>query len=349
MGEAVATIGASVARHARASWSDALIAWVGRLPIPGWLFYLALAALAVAGAAGLSVVAGWRIRAEYVVLLGAQIVWPLALAHHVDGVARDSLRRFRPMLAADDEAFARIERDLLDLPTRGAIVAGAIGLMFGAATIFSSDDAEFARFGGTRETAPYFIALLGLTGLTWGPLVYRAIRQVRTIVRLNGRAERVDPLRPGPAHAFAPLTARLALGVMAIVFAWSAVDIEEQLSNASSLISGVVTIVLGTAIFVAPLWGMHRRLAAERTRMLDEASERLEGVTAEVHARALALDMRDADALNKMVTSLIAERDLLHRTSTWPWETGTLSTFITVLGAPIVLFVLTRVLERVLR
>jgi len=349
MSEAIATIGTSSAHRARMSWPDALIAGVARLPLPGWLFYLALGALAVAGMATLSVYLGVRMRPEYVVLLGVQVVWPLALAHYLDGIARDALRHFRPVLDVDDAELARIERDLLEVKAGGAFLASAIGVLIGAVTIFSSDDQQFARFLSTRETAPYFVALLGLTGLTWGPLVYRAIRQLRTIVRLNGRAEGIDPLRPGPAHAFSPLTARLALGLMAVVFAWSAVDIEQELANPSSLISGAITILFAVGVFVTPLWGMHRRLVAERTRMLDEASERLEQVTTEVHARARSLDLRDADALNKMVGSLIAERDLLHRTSTWPWETGTLNTFITVLGAPIALFILTRVLERVLR
>ena len=34
------------------------------------------------------------------------------------------------------------------------------------------------------------------------------------------------------------------------------------------------------------------------------------------------------------------------RAPTWPWRPGTLNTFITLLAAPVVLFVVTRLLER---
>jgi hypothetical protein len=36
----------------------------------------------------------------------------------------------------------------------------------------------------------------------------------------------------------------------------------------------------------------------------------------------------------------------IQRTSTWPWERGTLSGFATALAAPIALFLLTRLLGR---
>lgn len=91
---------------------------------------------------------------------------------------------------------------------------------------------------------------------------------------------------------------------------------------------------------------MHQRLVAERIRMLDEVSGRLEGISAEIHRRASELDLRDADALNKLAASLTAERDLVHRTSTWPWEQGTLSAFTTALAAPVALFLMTRLLGR---
>jgi len=112
--------------------------------------------------------------------------------------------------------------------------------------------------------------------------------------------------------------------------------------------ASVLSIAFGVVLFVAPRWGMHQRLVARRIRMLDEVSERLEGVTAEIHRRAETFDLRDADALNKLASSLTAERDLIHRTSTWPWEHGTLGGFATALGAPIALFLMTRLLGRFL-
>jgi hypothetical protein len=327
------------------AWPDAFMAWVESWPLPGWLAYPLLIALAIAGTYLLTRAIGWGTRPAYIVLLGAQVVYPLALTHYANGVARDAFNRFRPLLPTDADSDA-VLRELTTVPARGAWTAAAIGIAIGASAVVALSEPEYARFGGEAATAPYVAIVFALTGLAFGVTFYRIFRQVRAVVRLHQTARNVDPLRPYPAHAFARLTAVLGLGLVVVTFAWSAIDIEQQLANPSFLLASVSTIVLGAVLFVAPLWGMHQRLVAERFRMLDEISERLERVTREIHTRAAALDVRDADPLNKLAGSLMAERDLVHRTSTWPWERGTASTFATALAAPIVLFLMTRLLGR---
>lgn len=316
-----------------------------RQPLPGWLAYPLLIALAIAGTYVLTRAIGWGTPLSYIALIGAQVVYPLALTHYANGVARDAFNRFRPLLPPNTDSEA-IVRELTTVPAGGTWIAAFVGAAIGGLSIAALGEQGYARFGGVASTAPYMAVVLMLTGLTFGAMSYRIFRQVRTVVRLHQEARNVDPLRPYPAHAFARLTAVLGLGLVVVTFAWSAIDIEQQIANPSFLLASVATVVLGGALFVAPLWGMHQRLVAERFRLLDEISERLERVTREIHARAAALDVRDADALNKLADALIAERDLVYRTSTWPWERGTASTFATALGAPIVLFLMTRLLDR---
>jgi hypothetical protein len=47
-----------------------------------------------------------------------------------------------------------------------------------------------------------------------------------------------------------------------------------------------------------------------------------------------------------MLLSLIAERELLEKTPTWPWEPGTPVAVITALLLPVGLFLIQRMLER---
>lgn len=316
-----------------------------RQPLPGWLAYLLLIAIAIAGTYVLTRAIGWRTPLSYIVLLGAQVVYPLALTHYANSVARDAFSRFRPLLPPNTDGDAVI-RELTTVPAGGSRIAAIVGAAIGALSVAALGEQGYARFGGEAATAPYVAVVLALTGLVFGGTFYRIFRQVRAVVRLHQTARNVDPLRPYPAHAFARLTAVLGLGLVVVTFAWSATDIEQQLANPSFLLASVSTIVLGAVLFVAPLWGMHQRLVEERFRMLDEISERLGRVTREIHTRAATLDVRDADPLNKLAGSLMAERDLVQRTSTWPWERGTASTFATALGAPIVLFLMTRLLDR---
>lgn len=56
--------------------------------------------------------------------------------------------------------------------------------------------------------------------------------------------------------------------------------------------------------------------------------------------------MRSSASFNKLLGSLIAEREMLARLPTWPWQAGTVGAFVTALLLPIVLFLVTRALER---
>ena len=117
----------------------------------------------------------------------------------------------------------------------------------------------------------------------------------------------------------------------------------------SSPINGVlaivfVLIVLGT--FVWPLWGAHRLLQEVKTRRKSEIARRMEAVTDEVHHRVDTHDLQGADALKDTLDGLIAERGVLDKVSTWPWEPETARAVVTALVLPVVLWVITRVLER---
>jgi len=88
------------------------------------------------------------------------------------------------------------------------------------------------------------------------------------------------------------------------------------------------------ACFILPLRGMHRRLIAEKNRMLADASSRFETLLARLHERVDRGDLADADKLNAQIASVAAEREAVARISTWPWELTTLTAFLKNVPAP---------------
>ena len=107
-------------------------------------------------------------------------------------------------------------------------------------------------------------------------------------------------------------------------------------------------VVLAVACFVLPLSGMQRRIAGEKARRLSAVSHRLDAALADLARRNDERDLSDADAVHANLTSLIAERELIAHTSTWPWSTGTLRGFSTAVLLPVALWLVFRVLEQVL-
>ncbi len=110
---------------------------------------------------------------------------------------------------------------------------------------------------------------------------------------------------------------------------------------ASYLLPGIL---IAVAVFVLPLREMHTRLAAEQQRLQFAAEERLKAILEELAKDVDAVDLARADALNKTLGSLLQQRDVLAKLPTWPWSTGTLRGFVTLILLPIALFLAQRIL-----
>lgn len=77
-----------------------------------------------------------------------------------------------------------------------------------------------------------------------------------------------------------------------------------------------------------------------------EVGQRLEATIDAVHRAVDNGDLANADALNKTLATLMAERELVHRLPTWPWQPGTIGAVVSAIVLPIGLWFATRVLER---
>jgi hypothetical protein len=77
-------------------------------------------------------------------------------------------------------------------------------------------------------------------------------------------------------------------------------------------------------------------------------SRRLNDALRDLARRNETNDLSEADAVNKNISSLLAEREVIARSPTWPWSPETLRGFSTALLLPILLWLVFRVLEQVL-
>jgi hypothetical protein len=183
--------------------------------------------------------------------------------------------------------------------------------------------------------------------VTGAVLVYHTIRQLRLISRLPGHVERIDLLDAGPLHAFSAVTA-LTGGAFVAAAYFSVLTDPTTFTNPAVAAVNALTLVLAVACFVLPLSGMQRRIAAEKALRLSAVSHRLDAAFGDLARRNDAGDLSSADAVHDNINSLLAERDLIARTPTWPWSSGTLRGFSTAVLLPVVLWLVFRVLERVL-
>jgi hypothetical protein len=269
----------------------------------------------------------------------------VALKNVLEGTARRAFREFMPALGAEHD-LVELESALVSVPDRLAIPAvAAVELII---TIgYFSDPNETAHILSRPLVEQAVILVTNWLSIAiTGVLLISILRQLWAVSALH-RLAVVDVFDPGPAHAFARLTSATAIGIVlytALVLADPAAASDTILFAAQA---GALLLVAAAA-FGLPLRGMHARLAAEKATLLRAVNGRIKVTSGRVHA-AVDADERPAGAgLHDTFASLIAERELIGKLSTWPWSAGTIRGVASALIVPIVVWMITRVLDRYL-
>ena len=338
---------ASAALPIRASPFDSLLRAIDRFPLGPWAFYPALAVAVLL----LFHVEVWTTGAVAVgvfdptqIVHGFYVVYPLALLDYLHRAARRSWRDFRPAIdVADDEA-ARLGAELVHVPSRALYVAAATAT---AIVLASSGDSSSGLPGlsglGLVLGVVSVWAAVGIVLL----LIYDIARMLLFVRRILDRVVRVNLFRPQPLYAFSRLTLRAGVGVAGIA-TFQLLTYPAELNLKAPTVAWLVMLfVAATAAFVLPLRGIHDMIVLEKRSLEGAAGDRLEATIARLHAAVDGNETGVDDSLNKRLASLVQERELLARLPTWPWQVGTARTFASAILLPIVIWLLTRFLGRV--
>jgi hypothetical protein len=334
------------------SWLDRLTHAVDQLPIPYWLFYLALAA----GVSAIALAVQWVTGATHLfspllLLFSIGTLYVLCGIHYLDHLADNTLQKFRPVLSASDVEYADLRYRLTTLPPRTTLAVMALGIPFGMIL-----DAMFPFTALLQDfqitnvpLSVYFLHALFLLDVPIAVLDwYHMLHQLRIVSEIHSRHTHIDLFNLNALYAFSNLTARSAIiyslftyGLVVASPALLALDVGRLWVAASILITGLV--------FVLPLWGLHRMLLIEKDRALLENSQRLKQSTDELHGRIKAGKYEGMGELQNALASLELERTALSRISTWPWHPETLRGIVGTLLLPLVIWLVQWGLEHVLK
>ncbi|HLE51551.1 MAG TPA: hypothetical protein VI755_05790 [Anaerolineales bacterium] len=331
------------------SWIDRLIQWISRIPGPAWLIYVAaLLAFALLNNAVFwldgSLAAGSfdRIR----VLDSGFIVYFVALYHHLSLVAGRSFQDFRPVLKTADSDIRILEYRLTTFPRQLGWLAILVGIGLGIVSVQSDPgsyglDVAMTLLPVVYQSAAQIFVISALVAL-----ILQIIRQLRLVIDLHRQAAEIDLFQLAPVHAFASLTARAGIGLVVFMVFNGLLEYSEI--TGAPLYVMVIVGGLAIFVFVMPLLGMRNRLKAEKARLLSVTNEALKVTIGRIHDQVNSNQQEDIAGLNTAMNALIVERNLIEGISTWPWEPSTLRGFASTLLLPIFLWLVTRLLERLI-
>lgn len=335
-----------------ASWLDRLQVRLDRGPLSPWMVYAVVWLVPFAAVTAVL----WATDAHPVgtfslfhATLWGTAVFALALMHHLDRCATTSLQAFRPALSVRDEEYALLLYRLTHLPAGTARAVALVGIALGVAELATLPADAVAGLGLFSSTAARAIeALMYVVGwVFFTALVYHTVHQLRVVDHIYRSCTKVNLFRLDPIYSFSWLTARTALGVALLPYAYFLVAsiLHPRAVEPQYLVVVFGSMAVAAVVFAWPLRGVHAILAREKVALLREASIRLEAAIHDLHRYADAKDYAVMDGLNKLISSLTLEQAALERISTWPWKPDTGRLFATALVLPLLAFLAQRALS----
>ena len=321
-----------------ASVVDQFLVWVDRLPLPTWFFYLMLGAALIIIFNSLAWIDDSLRFPTFDMYRSSVPVYPvasLALVHYLNGVARRALASFRPALSAGDAEYGRLEYMLVTLPRRGIWATLVLSLVFTAVYIFFTpyliDLFSRSLWLALLESIVYAFAF-GMIAV----FLYHTIRQLRLVSRIHATATNVNLFRLTPLYAFSGLTAQTGMGLLLMNYFGVLTD-PATFENLALITLTVGASLVAILCFILPLRGMHDQIVAEKNRLRAQCTSRLEATIEKLYARADSQDLAGIYGLKQLLTSLVTTREIIEKIPTWPWEPGTLMTFVSVFLLPLVI------------
>ena len=148
----------------------------------------------------------------------------------------------------------------------------------------------------------------------------------------------------GPLYAFSSITAITAVSLTVTTYSWYFLN-PGMLRDPVALGIALPITLVGLAVFVWPLLGIHRLLVNEKERLLEESSRRLEAAVVDLHQRVDSGELEGMMDLNMAIGAVEMEQTALSRIPTWPWQPETVRLLATALVLPLVLLLAQLVLQ----
>ena len=330
------------------SFIDRFMRFIQRLPIPYWLTYFLLFILESVINHVWAWIDGWLPVFTFNKLLLVFPLWQwgtLAAIAYLNITSEAILPSFRELLEIEDDSLEKLKYEFTTLPTRGLMLSGVMWIFAYLMLTYLTYDAFYVRYG-LENSFKVFIFLEGLICYSTGSVIYyHSIRQLWLVSGTVKMVKRFNLFHLGPVYAFSRLTSRTGISWM-FLLGLTLLLFPLDLAKGLTLIILGFQVVIALVAFILPLRFVYYHLVSEKRRLLAELNHQIETTMKRLHH---SLDKDKVDEASQFANALMglnSEREILMGISTWPWRTGTLTTFLSAIFLPIVLLLIQIVIQK---
>lgn len=330
------------------SFIDRFMRFIQRLPIPYWLTYFLLFILESVINHVWAWIDGWLPVFTFNKLLLVFPLWQwgtLAAIAYLNITSEAILPSFRELLEIEDDSLEKLKYEFTTLPTRGLMLSGVMWIFAYLMLTYLTYDAFYVRYG-LENSFKVFIFLEGLICYSTGSVIYyHSIRQLWLVSGTVKTVKRFNLFHLGPVYAISRLTSRTGISWM-FLLGLTLLLFPLDLAKGLTLIILGFQVVIALVAFILPLRFVYYHLVSEKRRLLAELNHQIETTMKRLHH---SLDKDEVDEASQFANALMglnSEREILMGISTWPWRTGTLTTFLSAIFLPIVLLLIQIVIQK---
>ncbi len=343
----------AVSNSQKLSWIDRFFDWVVRLPFPSVLFYVLLYLLLVSIHHVTLWIGGalpvWQFSQSILLTIDFWLVLQMAAFHYFQNEAEGALLKFRPALGLNQKEFEKIRFSFVNLSARPTfLVSLMVAIPLGLLVFISPYEIVSSLFGATPMTSAVTVLLLLGSPFAFG-FFYFVFRSLFMINHLYQRVKRINVFNLESLYSLSSFTSKV--GMLFILYlvlnyltsdAWGSQQSGEAITAFYFVFNGAIAILA----FIVPLWGMHVRLQSEKERVSDENNRRLDDAFWDLQKRMDRGKIADIAQLRTGISALMDFRSEIKKIPTWPWDPGTLRTFLTALLVPMSIWIIQQVLLR---
>jgi hypothetical protein len=330
------------------SWFNRLLALCTNHSIPvwgvsvGWLAAQGILAHVAAWEAGLLPTGSFNLLAAFCGIWSAEVI---LFSHYLDGVARESLIEYRPMLSnVSKEAFEEIQYEFTTMPHGPVLWISVGGFAIGVCMAHMAKAYQPVMFAW-----PLFAYLFW--SISWsllGVFCYRVIRQLRFAGRIYASTEKVNLYHLKPLYALSRVAAWTSLSVVVIIDLNMLLLTPQLLVTSAFIIVLVLAMMLSLATFLLPLYGIKRRILAEKNRLMAATGQEIEIAYDRLDEAIRSGDSKKLADVRTILDLVHRKKEFIHSIPVWPWNPGTFTALLSAIILPILLGILSRIMQKVL-
>jgi hypothetical protein len=284
-----------------------------------------------------------------IVFNGLFTVYPLALIHLFDNQARTALKSMVPALEMTGAEFDDFRYKLSTMPSRAPLAAG---LAMAAFVVLMEQVSTVPFSYAALEQLPVFSVVYHIidkgSGFMFAVIIYHTIRQLGFVNRIHSNHVRVNLFNLGPLQVFSRLTASTAVGLVIGVYLWMVINPELLADPINVGFLGIFTL-LAVGVFVWPLYGAHRLMVVEKTRVLHDIGLQFEAAFAKLNRGLRDDDDAAVEKLHGILASLEIQHNRISAIPTWPWRPETARFALTAIALPLILSIVQFLVLQALR